>query len=299
MERQAEPSILDYARFHGIASNYLASDPLDNIHSISRDLATATLADPIGAAGLDFVAIANQAREQVKEKLEVGRDGAIFLSSILKPSRLGEEAQTKLSDWDAVCFPDLNHHHRIRDMKQEPPMLMTDHEVDMRLFAEDRRLEPVDLSKLDLLREDLNEENDEGLEWPGYFWDLPGQLWDRVRAEKIDCTREVLLFIQEVRNGDDGASSGDEAMDGMYDELFEEFRRIKVCWCPFFALSAVPLTCLMVGEEENGDGTINPAAYASGAGSCSIRTVVTCKARNVFGTRDSGPRTRGIRTHDP
>lgn len=203
MAEFTEPSILEYARFHGVASSSLASSDLadyispDTLESLESALQDSNDSD----FEIKLSTAAEQAKSKQSERLEIGRDGAIFLSSIIKPTVPPPPCAASTA------------RHRVRNMKLDPPILQSDHELDMQAFS--RGVISLDPSNLGLSPEQIEEENDEGLEWPAHYMDFPKQVWERARAEKLDCTREVLLFIQGVR-------------DAGWDGVGGEVERVKV-----------------------------------------------------------------------
>jgi hypothetical protein len=194
----AQPSVLDYARFYGIAVDHLMSDPVKCIPVDKAEDIDSSLRDPIDAPHLSLASLPSLAQFE-KEKLGVGRDAAVFLCSAMKPPVILHDESEKL--WDE-CLPDR---YRVTNMMQEVPMVKSDHELDMRLFRSRISLETLEL---DLPLEIIDDENDEGLRFPSNFWEMSRQMRERLKREKLDCTREVLMFIQGIR--DPGASLTEE-----------------------------------------------------------------------------------------
>ncbi|KAK2754785.1 hypothetical protein FQN54_006678 [Arachnomyces sp. PD_36] len=188
MAEATEPSILEYARFHGVASSHYPSSDLldyistDDLESIPQDLSEedCDLQSTLSSAG-------TKAKVKENERLEIGRDGAILLSSIIKPA-------LPLS---RPSYTPSHLLHRVRNMKLSLPILRSDHDLDMLAF--DSSPISLDPSELNLPLDKLERENDESLEWPDYCLDFPMQLWEGARREKLDCAREVLVFIQGIR----------------------------------------------------------------------------------------------------
>ena len=232
MAERTEPSILEYARFHGIATSALASSELrDYVSSDSLEDLEAGLRDPESRLG-NFEATISDVHTQVKsrqnERLEIGRDAAIFLSSIIKPVAAPPSLDTS-SEFN-------QNRHRVKSLKMEPPILKTDHELDLRAFS--GGIISLDPTKLNLPLEKLQEENDEGMSWPKYYLDLPMQMWERVKAEKLDCTREVLLFIQGVRSVEKVCT------ERFYGDMLSEGRnRVKVMYMPCYVPVRVVESC--------------------------------------------------------
>ena len=187
MSGQVLPSLLEYARFHGVASDHLASYSIDH-SSLRAEALDIALQDPIGATHLNFEGL-DHARLQV-EKLDIPRTGALSLSSVIQAASLrGSEREP--------CYQEiLPDRHYVRDLKVEPPVLATDHELDMRMVRERICLDRMDL---DLPLDIIDDYNDEGLRFPNYFGARRTQLLETLNSEKFNCTREVLLFIQEIR----------------------------------------------------------------------------------------------------
>lgn len=201
MSQDSEPSILDYARFHGLAIDHLATDPRHQLPPCSENLSS-SLEDPQDAPRLE--AYANVPTD---EKPQLSKEAAIFLASSIKP--------TECPDWGDL-LPDLD---RIRNTKLDLPLLKTDNELDMLEFG--KRIEP-DLANINLPVENIDEENDEGFTWPARYQDLPALCDAQVKAEKMDTAREVLLFIQAARRHD--------YSEDMYKSLLEEeLHYTKVC----------------------------------------------------------------------
>ncbi|KAI1915138.1 hypothetical protein LOZ39_003002 [Ophidiomyces ophidiicola] len=176
-----EPCTLDYARFHGITHNHLASDPLTLIPpAANRDSVACT---PLTLDTLQARRLFNQ-----KEKLSVDKRGAAFLTSITRfgvPHSLGVDA----------CDPESSDRLRISNIAIDLPLLLTDHEHDMYMF---RDISSLDSTEISLSLEQIDDENDEGFTFPRYVWDLPSQIHDQVAMEKLNCTKEAILFMQQI-----------------------------------------------------------------------------------------------------
>src|SRR5436190_9455489 len=185
-----QPSILEYARFYGIAIDHEACNPVDCIPVGDVEDIDVSLGDPIDGPHLDLPS-ASSLTQLEKEKLSISRNGGIFLFSASKPPAILHDESEK--SWDE-CLPDR---HRIKNMMQDVPIVKSDHELDMRLFQSRISLESLEL---DLPLEIIEDENDEGLGFPSNFWEIPRQVQERVKREKLDCTREVLMFIQQIRD---------------------------------------------------------------------------------------------------
>lgn len=176
VDDEEEPSILEYARFWGLTTNYHSIDPLRLIAELpelsqAQENETDDHASP-------------QSSFRISERFTINKTALCLLSDILS---LG----AKTDELDASLLPNL---HAVRDWKLELPLLRTNHEDDMRQFR--IRLHP-DLSNEHLPLEKTDTENDEGLSWAATDEDLPSMMTRRLEAEKPVFTRDTLLYLQE------------------------------------------------------------------------------------------------------
>ena len=210
MSEGAEPSILEYARFYGIALDHRERNPL-HATSASDDI-SAQLTDPPGVFGID-----DSSATLPLERLSVGTEAAVLLSSI---KELGRHARKFDEDIDIDV-------HRFRKTKQELPILLTDHECDLESFAP--RVVP-DLENEHLPLEKLDEEADEGLGWPLICYELPGKFFDEAKAERPDICREGLLYLQDVQRypPDDGHNMVFEHNKLFYRRVRKKVQRTKI-----------------------------------------------------------------------
>lgn len=194
-----DPSLTDYARFYGLTTNYLEVDPLAGL--LISESAHADLED-----GENLFKIDEANAKVPEERLYIGRDEAMLLGS------LTESLEHK--SFEGVELDP----HRIRNIKQELPMLSTDHETDMREFAPPSI---PDLVNEHLPLELLDEEADEGLSWPPEYAALPDKYFDTCRTEKLDISLELLDYMRNL------ISYGQIVVDHPSFEL-EEIPRKKV-----------------------------------------------------------------------
>jgi hypothetical protein len=120
----------------------------------------------------------------MKERLAVSKEAAVLLRT------MHELQQAPKSEEVAG-----DHYQRVRGLKQELPILKTDNELDMLSFGNPAM--PV-LKGMSISSEALNEENDEGLEWPTKYLAYPAQYERQIKAEKLAVSREVLLYLQNA-----------------------------------------------------------------------------------------------------
>ncbi|KAF2451465.1 hypothetical protein P171DRAFT_401003 [Karstenula rhodostoma CBS 690.94] len=175
-----EPTVLEYARFHGLCSDFTNELPqCYNSVSISDETFDFDLRDP-----KDAPALTNPAVELTKERLAVSKEAAVLLKSTYSIAA---------APLDLLLV--ANGGRRILSLKQEVPILRTDNELDLLAFGS--VMEP-NFTDLKIPLEPIDEENDEGLEWPSMYFSYPTQCTKRAKSEKLGVSRETLLFLQEA-----------------------------------------------------------------------------------------------------
>ena len=191
MSQLTDPPLSDYARFYSLATNHLEVDPLAGL--VIPENAHAELED-----GPNLFTILDENAQVAEEKLHIGRDEALLLSSLNR--RLDSSLSFEGIDLDP---------RRIQKMKLELPLLRTDHESDMQDFA--RPIIP-DLSNEHLPLEILDEEADEGLSWPSKYLSLADMYFENCKAEKLDISAEMLEYMRDILSLG-GPSGGDDPFE--------------------------------------------------------------------------------------
>lgn len=175
-----ESSLLDYARFHGLAIDHTLED--DDIFQYRRPSSIELLSDlgdpedaPAGGLPKDFT---------IAEKLSLDVDARSFLASvILLQNSTSENLLSRLD---------------IRSRKHSKidlPLLRTDHELDVTLFKRHRVEEDF---WSDLQAMEVDEENDEGLSWPVQYDNLPAFYSNQCEGEKLEASKECMLWLQST-----------------------------------------------------------------------------------------------------
>lgn len=181
MSQEAEPSIIDYARFYGLIRDHLKDNPLEQF-SPPRDL----FSDLEDNSNL-FQIRADSVRVP-DERLAFDEGAASVLSSAIA---LAKQPPSTENEDDEINV------HRVRRMKHEIPLLRTDPEVDLLRFAP--RIVP-NLENEFLPLETVDEEADEGFDWPTWCSSLPEEYAKKLKAEKLKVTSDALVFLQEALN---------------------------------------------------------------------------------------------------
>ncbi|ERF74351.1 hypothetical protein EPUS_02038 [Endocarpon pusillum Z07020] len=169
----AEPSLIEYARFHGLADNHLHQD-------IGRYLPSNLLL-PIANASLpEFKLPCFELPTETKFGLD--SKAASLLASCMT-------TQQALPSHDT-----LSDHHRVKNLKIEQPVLRTDHDNDMNKM----RFWKLPKASLNLQCIDSAEHEDEELDNTLTLTGLAAE-WDKKLAEeKLQTTREILKALQDT-----------------------------------------------------------------------------------------------------
>ena len=178
MSESAQPTIVEYARFHGLIKDHRSLDPIALLPS-SKSW-PASLEEPD-----EGIKIESLHASLANEKLAISKEALKLLSSCAAAPSIGV--------WDSEDFVGPRGH--AYKQKLEIPILLTEHELDVQRFGQ--RFEP-DLAGLNLPYERIDEEQDEGFTWPDGYHATHQDLNSRGTGEKIEATRDVLLHLQNA-----------------------------------------------------------------------------------------------------
>ncbi|KAF2020036.1 hypothetical protein BU24DRAFT_387248 [Aaosphaeria arxii CBS 175.79] len=187
----SEPTVLEYARFHGLCKDYtteplLARNSLNSIHTLTANDNISDL--PFTQQTLNAI---------LKERLHLTKEAALLLRSF-------HDIQTNPNSPIHLTDSKSNTRKRARALKQELPLLRSDNELDLLHFGSVAL--PL-LTNLNIPLEPVDVECDEGLEWPSWYEKYVHAARRRVGGEKLSVTREDLMFLQEAVR--DGVTDGD------------------------------------------------------------------------------------------
>ena len=177
MDAAREPTVLDYARSHGLASDHRQHD-----HFYGIDLELPGTDDEDHP---ELFEIEAQAVDPLQERLIVDKNVAQILASITRP------AETSLR-FDEDVEPNTN---KWQKLKLELPVLKTDHEADLRQFLQPHN---PSLGQEHLPLEGLDEELDEGLRWPSHCLKLGEQIEHQCWTEKLVISEDVIGVLADV-----------------------------------------------------------------------------------------------------
>ncbi|KAF7512222.1 hypothetical protein GJ744_002384 [Endocarpon pusillum] len=169
----AEPSLIEYARFHALADNHLHQN-------IGRHLPS-NLLPPIADANLpEFKLPCFKLPTETKFRLD--SKAASLLASCMTTQQALPSSDT------------LSDHHRVKNLKLEQPVLRTEHDNDMNKI----RFWKLPKATLNLRCIDSAEHEDEDLANPLTLTGLAAE-WDKkIAEEKLQTTREVLKALQDT-----------------------------------------------------------------------------------------------------
>ncbi|GKZ80221.1 hypothetical protein AnigIFM56816_004438 [Aspergillus niger] len=182
--------LLQYARFHGIATDYTDPDPLQHIDDICG-IPPNFLHPPEDAFSAIEQNIASSQRiieqDSRHEKLDIRREGLQFLSSVLRDIK-----RDNIDDcWEQV----LPSWYRYDDLKLELPLFTSDNDSYLALPAEPLRYprEENILCSIEGLASDYDSIFSSDMIHKA---DVIG---NSVSKEKLDCSKDALLLIQDAR----------------------------------------------------------------------------------------------------
>lgn len=170
------PTVLEYARFHGVAVNHLEFDHSDDL-TLECRRALVDLEDPPGASVMTF------APAPSGDTIQCTREVALFLAEAMR--------RPKTPPWEEL----VPKYRKPFEPKLELPLLMTDHDEDMRNFGVK---EDPDDTICNLLFADIDERRDEGLTWPSWYEEYPRKCMDIIRQEKLDIPKDAWVYLHKT-----------------------------------------------------------------------------------------------------
>jgi hypothetical protein len=179
MSQDVEPSIIEYARFHGLIHDHLEENPLQGLAAPHDFLSQ--LDDTA-----DLFQIRSDCVKLPEDRIQVDADTASLLSEIAALAKHPPQPFDVDDDFDV---------HRVRRLKHELPLLRTDPEVDLLRFAP--KIVP-DLEREFLPFETVDEEADEGFGWPSTCHDWPNEYHRKLKAERLVLPKEALIYLHET-----------------------------------------------------------------------------------------------------
>jgi hypothetical protein len=154
------PSLLDYARYHGVAKEHLALD-------LDLSAYFDTIQDELPGS---LSCIAPPISLPKETKLQLNTSELQLLATHLRPPPPDE------------MLPDL---HRIRSLKLEVPLLLADHEEDLRCFT---KRPSLDLHDLGILPERISSPAS----------DLARHQDVKLSREKLQASKADFLYLQHI-----------------------------------------------------------------------------------------------------
>ncbi|OOO13836.1 hypothetical protein OAory_01024310 [Aspergillus oryzae] len=188
METPKDPSLLEYARFYGIARDFTAVDPITNIDETASET-------PLPRDALsEFQDYIYETQRNVednlrKEKLNVRKESARLLASVIQDAR----AEKLDINWDEL----LPKFSQVDELKVQLPILDNDSISDTLRYTSPLR---YDENKIEIrpLDEPCQKLKDEDI--TADLLTKADQVLKDIMPEKLKCSRESMLLIQKARD---------------------------------------------------------------------------------------------------
>lgn len=178
-----QPSILEYARFHGIANDHRALKLEEVLPQQHED--TEGLRLEVEEAHLTV-------SNWLEERPLASTAGANFLLPVIKPASSPRNAAA----WEDI-LPDIP---RETELKLIVPRLAIDNEVDLLSIRDEASLNNLPLN---LPLEGVIDDNDEGVRFPRYIQNLSTEILEMITQEKIYCKAGAAETVRDMsRTGD-------------------------------------------------------------------------------------------------
>jgi hypothetical protein len=240
-----EENVLEYARQQGICIDYTTEQlRVGDLNAPSDDDFYRDLWDPSDAS------VTNAISGLTKERLVVNRDAALFLRDAhsLQETPATDPLATDRRKW-------------MVSLKQELPVLKSDYELDLLNFG---NAAMPDFENLQIPSEIINEQNDEGFEWPTKYFAYPAQYDAQVKAEKLAVSRDVLVHLQNAIR--------DTYIPGDAERIISEDMRYK----PVCELTGTQVYALI--EVERRYTTYHTSIAPTYSATVALHSFITCKS---------------------
>ena len=188
-----EPSVLEYARFHGISRDYTQEPSLEHLELPSFE----DLQSDLGNITDDFPT--SSVPDYTKERLRVTKEAAKRI----------QDGRSPPEPPDLESYFEDNR-HRVARLKEELPLLRTDPDEDMRHFG---NTDIPSFRKLKIPLEVVDTEKGESLEWPSRYRHYPAAFTSRLNHEKIKICREAGVLLHEIMRGNFTKADVGELLD--------------------------------------------------------------------------------------
>ena len=195
---------VDYARFHGLCRDYEMDHPLSSVLIPAAQGDLSHIADEPGGT-LFPEALLAEAHDSLNERLDVDKEAASCLMSILKTCKQDESSQTNVDM--AVLSP-------VR-LKLELPVLASDHEVEMITL---RRRHEVKLTSRGIEPFQLDVETGESLAFSSAEIKDKDRLDGELQNEKLDVGKETVELFRQLRD----LTSGQEV--DLVNEMYNSYK---------------------------------------------------------------------------
>ncbi|KAK1138699.1 hypothetical protein N8T08_002090 [Aspergillus melleus] len=222
MGSSSKSSILEYARFYGIASDFAAIDPLTYID----DTCKIPTPEPQPSPVIEQIQNAQRTITQtlLKEKLGVKKAGAHLLSTVIREAG----ARTEDINW-ADVLPAFD---RIERLQVEVPIFPAEYDTNTILARGNPRYEECDIQLEPL------EEPPSAAILPSRFRDLIDDAMDHIKTEKLRCSKDAFKLIQRAKMC---THPSKKAVEGL---LMEELTPCQVSSDKTLQTSALMTLCL-------------------------------------------------------
>ncbi|EAW06749.1 uncharacterized protein ACLA_084440 [Aspergillus clavatus NRRL 1] len=185
MSDEHEPSLLEYARFHGIASDFTSIRPSEYLDQINEvPLENPTLPEDRHKAFDEYLFNTQQSLEKTirEEKLNVKKDGVRFLSTVIR--------DVKTQTFESNSEQQTKAFRRINQLRLEPPIFNLEHETSLASLRPQSSYNTEDVELLPV---------EEPLEFrPETIVKTAEEIKASNRRQKVNCSKQSLVLLQDV-----------------------------------------------------------------------------------------------------
>lgn len=182
-QENEEFTALEYARLNGLSRNHLS----DSLAATHIELLQGLLEDPPMDSSL-LPPFSFGVEPRLDERLILSKDAARLLSNITQA-----QSTADISSVGEAILSSI----KGRNMKVELPLLKSDHETDCKNLAKWEGFE-IQLQDIKLPLEVVDEEKNQGPNFPARYWHLGSGVIEGLKEEKFVVSRDTLNLLSET-----------------------------------------------------------------------------------------------------
>lgn len=178
-DASTEPSILEFARHHGLSVEFTTEEPFELARQGSERVNLTEIGNEVSHLHVDHVL-----KSLASERLIITEEVKELLKSTMTCPPKGEFQSITQSPYRRSSY-----------LRLELPLLCSDNDYDVLHFGTKTN---EDLESLSRLMAPITVENTLSISWPVHSTDVPAQVQAELRKEKLEIPNETSVYLRAV-----------------------------------------------------------------------------------------------------